>query len=72
MSWDITYLPTMGRGLFFYLYLFIDLYSRKIVGWQVYESESANKAAQLEHDICIREGIKPQQATLHADNGSAI
>jgi putative transposase len=72
MSWDITYLPTIVRGLFFYLYLFIDLYSRKIVGWQVYENESADKAAQLLKDICIREGIEPEQATLHSDNGSPM
>jgi putative transposase len=34
-SWDITYLPAAIRGQFFYLYLFLDLFSRKIVGWQV-------------------------------------
>jgi transposase InsO family protein len=32
--WDITYLPTQVRGTFFYLYLFVDLFSRKVVGWQ--------------------------------------
>lgn len=72
LSWDITYLPTLVRGLFFYLYLVIDLYSRKVVGWQVYENESADKAAQLVKDICLREGIEPNQATLHADNGSPM
>ena len=35
--WDISYLPTQVRGIYFYLYLFVDLFSRKIVGWQVYE-----------------------------------
>src|SRR4029077_15359244 len=40
-SWDITYLPTQVMGIYFYLYLFMDIYSRKIVGWQVYESESS-------------------------------
>ena len=58
--------------MFFYLYLFIDLYSRKIVGWQVYENESADKAAALVKDICLREGIPKDQATLHADNGSSM
>ena len=37
-SWDITYLPAAIRGQFFYLYLFLDIFSRKIVGWQVYDS----------------------------------
>ncbi len=37
-SWDITYLASNVKGVFFYLYLFMDIYSRKIVGWEVYES----------------------------------
>jgi len=32
-SWDITYLPTLVSGIFFYLYMIIDVFSRKIVGW---------------------------------------
>lgn len=31
--WDISYLPSQVRGNYFYLYLFVDLFSRKIVGW---------------------------------------
>ena len=45
--WDITYLPTKVRGLYFYLYLFVDIFSRKVVGWQVFDCESAEKAAAL-------------------------
>ena len=52
--WDITYLPTQVRGLFFYLYLFVDIFSRKVVGWQVFDCESAEKAAALLEDICRR------------------
>jgi len=40
-SWDITYLPSLIRGQFFYRYLFVDIFSRKIVGWQVYEEENS-------------------------------
>jgi putative transposase len=40
-SWDITYLPSLIRGQFFYLYLFIDIFSRKIVGWQVSRKKAA-------------------------------
>ena len=71
-SWDITYLPTQIKGLFLYLYLVMDIYSRKIVGWQVYETESSVQAADLMKDICQREGIKREQVTLHSDNGSPM
>lgn len=71
-SWDITYLPTPVRGLYFYLYLFMDIFSRKIVGWQVYETESSELAAEVMRDICERENIAPHQVVLHSDNGSPM
>jgi transposase InsO family protein len=71
-SWDITYLPTHVKGLYFYLYLFMDIFSRKIVGWQVYETESSELAAQVMRDICLRERIAPHQVVLHSDNGSPM
>jgi len=70
--WDITYLPTCVRGCHFYLYLFVDLFSRKIVGWQVYDHESAELAAGLLQDICARQGIAPGQLVVHSDNGSPM
>lgn len=71
-SWDITYLPTTVKGLFYYLYLVMDIYSRKIVGWQVYENESSALAADLMTDICLSEGVEKNQVTLHSDNGSPM
>lgn len=71
-SWDITYLKTTLRGVFFYLYLFMDIYSRKIVGWQVYEHESSEWAADILRDITQREGITSEQVTLHSDNGGPM
>jgi transposase InsO family protein len=71
-SWDITYLPSAIKGLFFYLYLVMDIYSRKIVGWQVYEQELSTHAADLMIDICTAEGIKREQVTLHSDNGGPM
>lgn len=68
-SWDITYLPTLVKGIYFYLYLFMDIFSRKIVGWQIYESESGELAGEVMRDICAREAIKPGQVVLHSDNG---
>lgn len=57
------------RGQYFYLYLFEDLFSRKIVGWQVFDGESAELASQLLRDICARQSIRPGQLTVHSDNG---
>ena len=71
-SWDITYLPTQVRGVYFYLYLFMDVFSRKIVGWQVYDTESSALASEVMRDICVREHIAPQQVVLHSDNGSPM
>ena len=70
--WDITYLPTQVRGQHFYLYLFEDLFSRKIVGWQVFDCESAELASQLLRDICARHCIRPGQLTVHSDNGAPM
>jgi putative transposase len=69
-SWDITWLPGPARGLFFYLYLIIDLYSRKIVGWEVHERESAEYAAGVVRRAVLAEGCVDKPLVLHADNGS--
>lgn len=71
-SWDITYLPTQVKGIYFYLYLFMDIFSRKIVGWQAYEVESSELASEVMRDICERENIAPNQVVLHSDNGSPM
>ena len=71
-SWDITYLPTQIKGVYFYLYLFMDIYSRKIVGWQIHDVESSALASEVMRDICERENIAPNQVVLHSDNGSPM
>jgi transposase InsO family protein len=71
-SWDITYLSTTVRGLFFYLYLILDVYSRKIIGWEVYAEESAEYAACTFRKSYLREGIAGQPLVLHSDNGSPM
>lgn len=71
-SWDITYLPTQIKGIYFYLYLFMDIFSRKIVGWQIYDAESSDLAGEVMRDICAREAIAPNQVVLHSDNGSPM
>ena len=71
-SWDITYLPTPVRGVFLYLYLILDVWSRKIVGAHVYDTESAAHAAALFTRTCQRAALDPRGLVLHADNGGPM
>jgi putative transposase len=71
-SWDITYLASTVRGAFFYLYLIMDVYSRKIVGWEVYPQESAAHAASVFHRAHLREGVRADALVLHSDNGAPM
>ena len=73
-TWDITYLSTTVKGHFFYLYLILDLYSRKVVGWEVYAEESSGHAAETIRKTVFRErkgGIAPK-VVLHSDNGAPM
>jgi transposase InsO family protein len=71
-SWDITYLPTTVKGIFFYLYLILDIYSRKIVGWEVFDEESAEHAAYTFKKAYMRQSIAGKPLILHSDNGSPM
>jgi transposase InsO family protein len=71
-SWDITYLRSALRGCFFYLYLVVDIWSRKIVGWSVEETESTDLAAALFRRTCAELGIDPNGLVLHSDNGGPM
>jgi len=71
-TWDISYLPGPAKGLFFYLYLIVDVYSRKIVGWEVYEEELAEHASELVRRAVWAEGCVDRPLVLHSDNGSPM
>ena len=71
-SWDITYLGTTVKGMYFYLYLIMDLFSRKIVGWEVFAEESAEHAATVFRKAYLREGVAGHSLRLHSDNGSPM
>jgi putative transposase len=71
-SWDITYLPTVIRGRFLHLYLVVDVWSRRIVGWEIHTEESAERAARLIQRICAETGIDPTGLILHSDNGKPM
>ena len=72
--WDMTYLPAMVAGRWFYLYLILDVYSRKVVGFEVHDSDSAEHAAHLARRTALAEGIHAMQAkpVLHGDNGATF
>jgi putative transposase len=71
-SWDITYLRSTLRGSFFYLYMVLDIWSRKIVGFEVHEQESSDFAAWLLEASCDAEGVVAGSLVLHSDNGSPM
>jgi transposase InsO family protein len=70
--WDITYLRSPIAGRFYYLYLFLDVWSRKIMGWAVLEEESNEAAAELFGKICDEHRIDPEGLVLHSDNGGPM
>jgi putative transposase len=72
--WDITWLPGPVKGLFYYLYLILDLYSRKIVGWEIWNEESAEYASQLVRRAILTEqcAVRKDPLILHSDNGSPM
>jgi len=71
-SWDITYLLSPVKGHYYYLYMVMDIFSRKIVGWQVHDCELSSHAANLIEDIAHREKIDKNQLVIHSDNGSPM
>jgi putative transposase len=71
-TWDITRLLGPAKWTYYYLYVVLDLFSRKVVGWMLAGREAAELAEQLVTETCVREGIPPDQLTLHADRGSPM
>jgi len=60
--------------MFFYLYLVVDVWSRKIVGWDVYEEESSALASALFERTCaaLERDPKTLKLVVHADNGGPM
>ncbi len=71
-SWDITYLPSPVRGQYYYLYLFVDVWSRRIMKAVVHKEECNEFAATLITSAASEYGIEPHTLTLHSDNGGAM
>ena len=68
--WDVTWLKGPVRGMFYYLYMIMDVFSRKIVGWEVYDRECGELASVLVRRTVMSEGCRCCPDILHADNGS--
>jgi len=71
-SWDISYCASAVRGQHWYLYLIMDIYSRKIVAWEVHEAESGDLARRLVERALLREGCWLNPPVLHSDNGAPM
>ena len=74
-SWDISYLPTNVKGNWLYLYLVISLWSKKVLAWDVENSEDPKLATDLVSRACLRERIgkqRKQPLILHAYDGNAM
>jgi putative transposase len=71
-SWDITYLKTSVRGRFFYLYMVVDVWSRRIMGFEVHEYESPQLASGLIESTCRTNEVDPEGVVLHSDNGGPM
>ncbi|ESU31422.1 hypothetical protein G3A_16795, partial [Bacillus sp. 17376] len=71
-TWDITWLKGPVMGLYYRLYLILDLFSRKIVGWEIWKTEEAKYAEELIKKTVVSEKIHGRPLVLHSDNGSPM
>jgi putative transposase len=71
-SWDITKLRGPERGVYYDLYVIIDIYSRYVVGWTVQNTETGELAKAFINDTLKRHNIKPGTLSLHADRGTSM
>jgi putative transposase len=71
-SWDITWMRGARKLEKYALYSVLDIFSRYVVGWMIAEVETSQLAKQLMAETARKQGIQPDQLTLHADNGSPM
>lgn len=71
-SWDITKLKGPRKWTYYYLYVILDIYSRKITGWMLAPAERAELATQLIEDSVTAHNVDRGQLTLHSDRGSSM
>ena len=71
-SWDITKLQGPERGVYYELFVIIDIFSRYVVGWTVAPAETGELAQAFIADALAAQGVGPDQLTLHADRGTSM
>ena len=71
-SWDITKLMGPVKWSYFYLYVILDIFSRRVVGWRIEDTESATLFKALFKDAMAKHAVPPDQLTLHADRGGPM
>jgi transposase InsO family protein len=71
-SWDITYLKASIKGTYYFLYLPMDIFSRKIVYWEIHKNESAELSAQMIQKACLLNNIQEHQLIIRSDNGGPM
>jgi putative transposase len=71
-TWDITALRGPTKGVKYFLYTIIDIFSRTVVGWTIAERESETVARRLITDTCRKEGVDRDRLTIHADRGGPM
>jgi transposase InsO family protein len=71
-SWDITKLMGPAKWSYFYLYVILDIFSRRVVGWCVADAENTALFKALFDDAFVKHCVPPGQLTLHADRGGPM
>ncbi len=71
-SWDITKLAGPARGIWFSLYVIIDIYSRYTPGWMITHREDQELARRFLRESITKHHVDPDTLTLHADRGAAM
>jgi len=71
-SWDITKLAGPDRGVYYDLFVIIDIFSRYVVAWTIAPGETGELAADFIADACARQHIARDTLTLHADRGTSM
>jgi len=70
-TWDITKLKSTWKGLYFDLYVMLDIFSRKVVHWEAHLTENGDLARSfIESAITANGGARP--AYIHAGNGTSM
>ena len=71
-SWDITKLMGPMKWSYYYLYVILDIFSRRVVGWCVADAESATLFKALFEETLAKNAVPPGRLTLHADRGGPM